>query len=520
MYNVLLVDDEPLALEGLELMIDWGKRGFRIDGRCGSGEEAVGRIRLSPPDLVVTDIRMPVLDGLGLIEETRRLGNRSTLFVIASGYHDFEYARRAMRLGVRHYLTKPVVSGEADELLARLQRELRERERQQAIRVSARRYAVRHALSVLLFGGEEAGKREALRALSHLPLQRWVYIHIETDPQETERARAAAERLADSFAFCCLIDCGRGTFGLVYGGDFESGDGGLRGFAQRLYETAAGAAAGRAGIAVGCVTDLGGLDRSFRCAEKAGRFLFFSGGSGIVHYEDVKDRTLSCDTSALQAADAITAAMEGGDPDRLASAVGAAFRAFEARMTVPELVDSFATETLLRCVSVYKELGGDPDALLTEADFLVSGGRRSLRAIEAGLAAFCRKCQDASLALQMKHTGGTAAKVAEFLREHYRETVTIKEIAERFYMNPVYMGQLFARKYGMGMLDFVHDLRIEEARRLLLQTGLPSGTVAESLGYRNYQHFLKQFERRLGMKPADYKQAGGKLPSAERDGRP
>ena len=65
MYRVLLVDDEPLALEGLKLVVDWEKLGYQIAGTCGNGEEAIALIKELGPDLVITDIRMPVLDGYG-----------------------------------------------------------------------------------------------------------------------------------------------------------------------------------------------------------------------------------------------------------------------------------------------------------------------------------------------------------------------------------------------------------------------------------------------------------------------
>jgi|HigsolmetaAR203D_1030402.scaffolds.fasta_scaffold00710_7 YesN/AraC family two-component response regulator len=249
-YAVLLVDDEPHALDGLQLMVDWKRLGFRVAGACRDGEEAMRRIRIDPPDLVVTDIRMPVMDGLALVEEARRSGHRDMLFVIASGYHDFEYAARAVRLGVRHYLTKPVIASEAEEMLERLSSELRERER---------------------------------------------------------------------------------TASAPAGGPPQDGQ--------------------------------------------------------------------ACERSGVQ------------------------------------------------------------------------------------------------------------AEVADYLRANYRRSLTIREIAEQFHVHPVYLGQSFARKYGMGITDYVHELRIGEARRLLEQTDMTLGAVAEAVGYNVYQHFLKQFERRTGMKPAAYRTA-------------
>ena len=257
-YGVLLVDDEPHALDGMQWMVDWERFGFRVAGACRDGEEAMRRIRIDPPDLVVTDIRMPVMDGLALIEEARAQGYRDMLFVIASGYHDFEYAARAVRLGVRPYLTKPVIVSEAEEMLERLASELGERKRPAGA------------------GTEPPAPQEAARS-------------------------------------------------------------------------------------------------------------------------------------------------------------------------------------------------------------------------------------------------GIQAEVAEFLRAHYKTSLTVREIAERFYVHPVYLGQSFARKYGMGILDYVHELRIGEAKRLLARTEMTLGAIAEAVGYNVYQHFLKQFERRTGMKPAAYRaMAAGRKPADQR----
>ena len=91
MYKVIFVDDEPFALEGIRLMIEWEELGFEIVGMCENGEEALACTEACKPDLVVTDIRMPVIDGLELIERVQKAGS-DPVFIILSGYNDFEYA--------------------------------------------------------------------------------------------------------------------------------------------------------------------------------------------------------------------------------------------------------------------------------------------------------------------------------------------------------------------------------------------------------------------------------------------
>ncbi|PWV99723.1 response regulator receiver domain-containing protein [Paenibacillus cellulosilyticus] len=85
MYKVFLVDDEPFVLEGLKLLVDWKSRGFEVCGEASNGEEALAAIVQYCPDLVITDIRMPVMDGLELIRQTREYLADSIRFIVLSG---------------------------------------------------------------------------------------------------------------------------------------------------------------------------------------------------------------------------------------------------------------------------------------------------------------------------------------------------------------------------------------------------------------------------------------------------
>ncbi|MUT64699.1 helix-turn-helix domain-containing protein [Paenibacillus sp. NEAU-GSW1] len=122
-FTVLLVDDEPLVLEGLSFMVDWEKYGFRVCGEACDGEEALGRIKELNPDLVVTDISMPIMDGLHLIEHCAKVLKASSRFVILSGHDDFPSAQKALTNGVLDYWLKPINTEEIYATLEKLHRE-------------------------------------------------------------------------------------------------------------------------------------------------------------------------------------------------------------------------------------------------------------------------------------------------------------------------------------------------------------------------------------------------------------
>lgn len=127
MYQVFLADDEPWVLLGLRNLIDWSAEGFVICGEATDGHKAWDRICRLEPDLILSDIQMPGLTGIELIEKIRE-NDMTTEVMFISGYSEFEYARAGMRLGCAEYLLKPIYS---EDLLAALHK-VRERLKKQA----------------------------------------------------------------------------------------------------------------------------------------------------------------------------------------------------------------------------------------------------------------------------------------------------------------------------------------------------------------------------------------------------
>ena len=130
MYNIVIVDDETEIRNGIKLKVDWNELGFRIAGEASNGREALELIERSEVDVLITDIRMPFMDGLALLEQCAVRYPRIKT-VILSGYDDFSYTRTAIQLKASDYLLKPVVRRELIELMNRLRGEL-DRERMEA----------------------------------------------------------------------------------------------------------------------------------------------------------------------------------------------------------------------------------------------------------------------------------------------------------------------------------------------------------------------------------------------------
>lgn len=121
----MIVDDEPDIREGLKYLIDWEGHGFTICGEAENGRDALEQISVLSPDIVISDIRMPELDGLELLKKVHEAGSWIK-FIILSGYSEFEYAKRAIKYKIADYLLKPVDEDELITLLEGLKAEIRQ----------------------------------------------------------------------------------------------------------------------------------------------------------------------------------------------------------------------------------------------------------------------------------------------------------------------------------------------------------------------------------------------------------
>ena len=126
MYRAIIVDDELKVCELIQMLGDWERFGIQIIDICHDGEDAMKSIFKNSPDIVITDIRIPVYDGLELIKQTKSAG-LETIFIIISGFRHFEYAHRAMQYGIVDYLLKPIDQKELNDTLEKTCRHLQSR---------------------------------------------------------------------------------------------------------------------------------------------------------------------------------------------------------------------------------------------------------------------------------------------------------------------------------------------------------------------------------------------------------
>ena len=108
MLKVMLVDDEPFILQGLKILVDWEKEGYEIFASFSNGKDALDYLRNNEVDLIISDIQMPLMTGLELLETIQKEKISEARFAILTGYDDFSYAQKAIKYNSMDYILKPV----------------------------------------------------------------------------------------------------------------------------------------------------------------------------------------------------------------------------------------------------------------------------------------------------------------------------------------------------------------------------------------------------------------------------
>ncbi|MDG0810670.1 response regulator transcription factor [Cohnella rhizosphaerae] len=489
MRKVILVDDEMFARKGLAGLIPWEQYGYEVVGEAEDGEEALALIGRLSPDVVVTDIRMPVLDGLGMIREAQERGYRGTHFIIISGFGDFKYAQQAVRFGVQDYLLKPIDEYELIAALVRIGEQLK---REQA-RTEAEDALRRPSLFEALVSGRAAEReldadRHTLGWPADLPYR---YYAVELNDAPAEDAEAALRRAGDAAralarAASAAAEAGlvppcagepyvhfrdRYELGLLVPGASEPRE------AKALGERLARAAGCCDGIAprIYIGEPASGLllaGHSFLTAQETRKAKFAKADDTVLLFEDVRDAGPgACREIEPAVYAALLEALEENDAAAMTDALDRMFAAFGEQRFAPDAVAAAVSRVVYGAAAIVRTMQGDDRKLETMNRALGwQEAPLSLAGLRALLLAFLAECAGYIASLRESIGKGDIAKIKAYIDRHFHENISLKSISRRYYMNAVYLGQLFKKTYGVYFNDYVLQLRIHEAKRQLRQT--------------------------------------------------
>lgn len=518
MLNVLLVDDEPWILEGLKTMIAWEKYGFHICGEALSGTEALRMIQDHRPELVITDINMPNLSGLELIEQCNRLLPKPPKFVVLSGYDDFDYARSAMRQKVAEYLLKPVDDEDIDTLLIKLNKSILNEIASEQSQIKQQLFVVNNIINRLIQGeSSECLQQQAASSMQLREDSELQCILIDASPIPSDMTAWADTYFPQEVVHSFHDNFGR--TGLLVQSS-HSLDGWLGEAALELHKQLSIHAGESVTVAVsdkGC--GIGSIRELYRQADEVvrgkrsqgrkGLFYFCGDHKGQARHEVHKEKF-----------DQMFAAFAAGISELIDASVKEFVTSFACRLSDIEIAKAYVVNLEWMICERIAELGGNPDTVMEElqkqhgalgelADYFV---------MEQYVQQLCLRGASRLSELKRENECNTIFHVIQYVDREFRSKLQLQELARQFHMNATYLGQLFKKNTGQSFNAYLNEKRIEEAKRLLKRTQMKISDVALQVGYPNTDYFINKFKLSTGILPSAYRQEAGNRAALEAGG--
>lgn len=511
MEKLLIVDDEPWILEGLKCQLDWEALGFSII-TCRNGMEAADMIEKEHPSIVITDIRMPKMDGLELAEYI--MGHeKECIVIITSGYSDFEYAQKAISYGVVSYLLKPIETDELEKSVLAALKKLQHIREVEAVKLQEnmdeknKRLSARYLESHEIVNGKEdtskkiyvvvtqlfqdssdnkfdldfqkiiegkcEGKTGILFFKNHHTNHQFVTIYEKrkeiTDQQNLTDIRIEQEQWLTEIARDYSV-----TFSVGISKAIQTEKMIMDGYLHAKF------------IVDNCIPR--GRVQVITQAQFEEKY------SGIRINEEMLTELMN--KTEYASAEELKHSYEIFIGDNLKGHD----MLIQLRIALQEIL--IRTGELLQrygC-SIYHFENKYAD--IFHKVWLES----SSEALKEQVFQLLLAVQDFIMEERITKKSSTIALIKRELEQNFSQSITLAETARKYYLNAAYLSRAFKKETGVNFNDYLKQVRMKKALELLMTTDLKIHEVALAVGYDNANYFLKKFREVYGMTPSRYKE--------------
>jgi len=489
MLKAVVFDDEYIVVEGLQTMIDWQSFGIELVGTAEDGISALALCRAHRPDVILTDIRMPEMDGLQLVEIVLREAP-DTYCIVFSGFNDFSCVKRAIQLGVADYLEKPITVESVEhairKMTGRLTAQREAAELRQRWEEGKRELLEKATLDVLL-RGEEAQRKwkeyfgpQADRVVGVTVIACSGQVRLPEQPEHRmvsirngEEASAVFfhflppsyefwERLAQESELADVVVGG----GRTYAGPADAAD-------------------------------------SYAEAKRALRCGLFLRMKGLIRYEQLGE-LIATPEGLSEREEAMILSMRAGDVSGLMEQIDRFLDWIRSEKVDPEVAEREMIKLIYIALEASKEGGAGtleerfvPHVEIRE---MLAKGRMLewFRERMERIAAWSKESRETT-----KHASVERARL--FIEQNLSRNLSLEEVAAHVGMNPSYLSVLIKEVLGETYIKYVTRSRMELAKRLLSRGGRVH-EVCEQVGYYSYKHFSEVFKKYAGSTPGQYKE--------------
>lgn len=524
-YTVLLVDDEEEMIRSMMKKIEWESLGFQVVGYAENGVKALELVEEFNPDVVMTDIKMPYMDGLELSRNLNK-SHPSTRILIFTGFDEFEYAKEAVRLEIDEYILKPVNSSELTEIMVRLKETL-DKERGEIRSIEALRHHYEESLpfihanffSALLQGRiSESDIPQYIKdyeIVFERPFLCALVIHTSTThvPEGVNSRQLAAsvvklamEKLGEKWQarqFSYLDD-----YVLIAQLQKETKVSELTDDFERFSAVAKRLLGATVTVGIGEVCDnISSLAHSYEGALTAVSYRAIYGSSCAINISEVAPSDSVVDYGLEAELSELLSRLRLGDKVSIRDAITKYVKGISSKGTslnrhhiyIMELISS-----LSRFVNNYNitipGFSDDFPKLYTKLSAM------DPEALGIWMEKICFEINDILIKGLSSSTKSFVEKAKEYIRDNYSNPeLSLELICGEIGLSQSYFSTVFKRETGSSFISYLTDYRMQKAVKFLIEDNEKSYIIAEKVGYQDANYFSYVFKRKFGMSPSKYR---------------
>ena len=535
MLSVLIADDEKKVGLLIKNLIEWERLGLNFLGLVQDGQSAYDIILREHPDIVITDIRMPKLTGLEMIEKVSMSGIK-VHFIVVSGYRYFEYAQRALKYGVKDYLLKPIDETELNKILEKVYAEEMQKQNleNKVETLEKDLFHSRHMLHKELMerafseknehGGEERSlvlpAEEKLVGRGYFQAVSLKVDRDITGERDVPKERLIMQKLAEkaeeslqALTIDLVVSAKSGMWLMLLLNFREDHNDRIQEALDTMFYKMRNYISGFEGCAVtmGCspgITEFSKINLILEISREAAERRIFEGcGKRIENYGD----SSGGETASKSWTDILSGRREQIKGDI------SIFRTGELGRTIKECFEE--AERMQLMASEYYGLG---NGLIAEYAAVVlelfqTEPEKAAQWQEAvghcrtvsSLQKYIKDALKEDLETIRKHREDLERKpvlnAIRYVQENYGQKILLEDVAEMVGFNASYFSEIFKKETGKNFTTFLLEVRIEESKTMLRDTTKTIYEIAADVGYKDAKFFSQQFTKMVGIKPKEYR---------------
>lgn len=533
MYKVIIVDDEPLIRRGLRYKVDWNSLGFEIIGEASNGLDALNLLNSAGADVVITDMKMPVMDGIKMLESIKQ-ASLMTRVIVVSAYSSFDYTHAAVKCSAFDYILKPIDGNELTEVLLRVKASIESEMGPQEM--SKYPAGIRQPIPEIkdkflksFFSSQlisENNLESQLVDLNLSPdLKKYICLAImipeltsmvkETFNEDYDKAFACITRLIQNIALnkSFSVTTFRSNiymynFYVIIG--FETEDSTTVDIIENLKNDLEAFLMNSIIIGVGKeINNLHEINTSFTQALDALCYRRIINESCIIFSDDLRRRNFTLINYSSENENAFLTSLEICNFEEMEHNI---YQLFDCIRNVQDIsfrqVYKLFSELLFLCDRVLRKYDINLEQIfkqdITSIDYIAC--KASLPQLEHWFSEIVFNIMHFIMDKKASNMSNVVDEIKSYIETHYFEDLSLNDLSQKFYINKSYLSALFKKRTGQTFIDFLTSVRMDKACELLAGNNrYKVYEIARLVGYTDKKYFSKLFKKLNGINPEEYK---------------